>query len=743
MKISKILFSFIFILTSISIAKATELALPFEKLQRPNQVQETIFGQNSLELDIPSTKGLPIKNAYADIIFNTSAPGWSTKEDKKNILQIIANNQLIQQIDIDKNYFAYKVELPKNKISQTDRIIIQIINDNSCSTSNALMSGIDMNASRISFDIDANQVNLTSIEPILKSLVQKNQKLEILAPHGFKTDLEISTAALITQGWALRTSLKEPRIIAKSIPISHTRQWDMLPSIALDKINSPVAVITGTQNDLQDYVSEEILSQITGPYITVIAPEKPQFQGFIIVSGTTTKEVLTAARSLASNYFDWPKNKAAIFDVENEEDTQNKIMPKLPSVIWGPNLKSEEEEIISFDKLNIYTQSFKGTSLPGQEIHILADELLGENRNTHISLNLDYSYGPGLTQDSAWNIFINNRLIRTIPTSNKAGDTTWNHEVSIPTTALKPGVNTLSLIPNFKTENLNGCSLIKDKNLESTLFARSEIKTPYLGGLNSKNSLANWVSTGSPIPSAGYKPTAWIITTIDEKSISSTLTLFARIVSTVNEPMTNVTFTTSWHTPYANKIIIGSENDVLNLLKNNSPQELNSPKMPPVEKDIFDSTLEKLVGTNQDKIDLLLKEVSKKQKSLNNGKDTLTLLTFPDAEKNSTIAIFTKDSNQLEKGIYQLTQNDTWNQLYGDISLIIPNYNIPQNINLNKDKGTIENSDSLINITTQKIKSLGTSSPLVFIGIIFIFFILFGIITVMLTNTKRSKDAEQ
>lgn len=136
------------------------------------------------------------------------------------------------------------------------------------------------------------------------------------------------------------------------------------------------------------------------------------------------------------------------------------------------------DKIHTFNTLNRPTFSFNGL-YDGPIVltfRLPADFLIKQNQYAKLSMNL--SYGAGLRPDSAINIAINNKPLRSIQLDSASGSYLEGYKIDIPTYLFKPGVNTISISPHFSMLGRQLCDVVQEDGIFATIYENSTLYFP-------------------------------------------------------------------------------------------------------------------------------------------------------------------------------------------------------------------------------------------------------------------------
>lgn len=659
------------IVTAMTAAHAGEISLPLSQIV-------TSRDSGGMNFSMPSLWGTHINAVRADIVIGNMDAARHALPGNGGALRFRDSQNILAVTDISPERFAYEFEfsrIPK----RGDTLRLDVSSSGiSCETGRDVLAAVDMNASRLIVEIDdANGVRLPIVEGLLGADLGREQPLRLWTPHGINSSALLHSASLIAQGWALRATERKPDVEAARLPPAQAGTFALLPGTEIDSMPPGTHVIFGTADQLSGFVSERILAEIRGPYVRVLQAPGKAFRIFVLVSGTSDRELAIAARAVGTPYFSWPDGAGVIFKTDNR--TVVDAGTPLPPIAWGPNGANDSNVAYSFEELGYPTFTTEGNSGTIRIPVVVPDTLEFADTDDVITLNIDGAYSPGFDPASAWTVTLGtDRFIASIPMDRPAGGRIDNATVNIPIRLLRPGQDFIVIEPHVRPEGWSPCSYVENDKLKTTIFSTSAISVPYIGGAAVTRSLANWTSTGLLVPSGSHSDSTWIVASHGDETVSAALTLLARQAADTGRPLSNLAMTYDWHAPGQNLVVIGTHSDVTSLLLNDPSQRSNAP-FDVTEKE--DSTiggavsayanLSNIFGDQGDKKRRVMAELGKLRSNADSPERVAAIFGYTERDK-TIVGISAASRDVIHQDIAKLTASERWKKIYGDIALYDP-----------------------------------------------------------------------
>lgn len=648
-------------------AIAGEISIPLAQLDGKTD------GNGAYNFRMPSLWGADITNTGMEIVLDNAAVATQSGS-----IRYSDEDTILGTTDMAPERFAYETMFSRIPRRGSTLHMNVAMSGKPCGTGAEILSSVDRQASHLIIGTDdGHGIRLPIIEALLGPDFGLHQPLRLWTAHGIASNGDLLSAALITQGWALRAPERDLSVEVNRLVPTDRPDFDLMPGIAMSTIPAGANILVGTQDDFSGLVSERILREISGPYVRVLLVPGKTFRTIILVSGRNEREVATAARAVGTPYFSWPDGTGVIFKVDN--DKPSAAIQQAPAIAWGPNDKNSGPVTYTFSALGIDARTRTGNSGEIRLPLVVPEKISDEPETGHIRLALHAIYGPGFSSSSAITVTLgDDRLVGVYPLDKPSGGVINQAVVDIPIHLLRPGKDVIVLSPHLSTEGTNNCSAGSVDGLKTTIFADSTLTVPYIGGADVHRSLANWTSSGLLVPAAENKGSTWIVASRGDETISAALAIFARQAATVRHPLRDTALTFDWNAPAANKVIIGTHADVIGVLNREplqddaTPFDSSQPKASGIAKLVSDySGFSRLFGVDEDRRGRILDALHKLRISSDNPSRVAAIFAYS-THDTSIVGISAASPNDIKSDITALAEPDRWNRIHGDITLYDP-----------------------------------------------------------------------
>ncbi len=268
--------------------------------------------------------------------------------------------------------------------------------------------------------------------------------------------------AYAAQGIGLRYQFLPTHIQVKSLQTFLGKASNPLDAVLSDlPVGSRSALIIGTSTALAPVLRNLGVSAIRNATILVRQFPGHSHYNLLILTGRDSQEVLTAARSFANIQINYPSvAEMAIKNSRIENSAHSEPVPITASPFASASFP-------------LLATGFKTTTLSGFSGPVSVQIWNGGwQREGELSLNLVYSAGMSATSDV--NILFNGALEGSIPLNDPTGGKYVKYAVSIPSTEVKSGWNTLTLVPNLIPASTHDFLFNSERaNLQLSVFANS------------------------------------------------------------------------------------------------------------------------------------------------------------------------------------------------------------------------------------------------------------------------------
>lgn len=276
--------------------------------------------------------------------------------------------------------------------------------------------------------------------------------------------LEKNTPAFATLGGLVASGIAR-RFDYRKVSFSISAQ----PKPGIDNvlIGSPAFI-----NRLMPANAAAAVRETKGGFLKIMhAPDanggEDPLHALIAISGNSPEALKIAAETFASLSLPYPGT-----------DELETFGFKLPDIsMYGGRQILSSDKVFSFKTLNFPTHSWQGFNTPaaGITFRLPADFMIKPNQFAKLSLN--FSYGAGMRNDSALNLWVNDKPLRAIHLDQIAGSYLADYTIEIPTYVFKPGANTISFAPVLSAPR-ELCDANQMHNIFLTVYDNSTLYFP-------------------------------------------------------------------------------------------------------------------------------------------------------------------------------------------------------------------------------------------------------------------------
>jgi hypothetical protein len=203
---------------------------------------------------------------------------------------------------------------------------------------------------------------------------------------------------------------------------------------------------------------------------------KDGLHALIVVTGKQARELKIAAETFANMSLPYPGT-----------DDMRALGFSMPDIsMYSGREELVPDKVYQFNTLGLASASFlgfngtataKGFSNPTSDLRFRLPSDFLIKQNQYARLNLNFSYGAGLRQDSALSMSLNGKQIRDIHLNSPDGNYLENYRIDIPTYMFKPGTNTISFRPYLNTAR-QVCDASNTDGLFVTIYGNSTLTFP-------------------------------------------------------------------------------------------------------------------------------------------------------------------------------------------------------------------------------------------------------------------------
>lgn len=605
----------------------------------------------------------------------------------RSILNVRFNNATIDQIPLDpaSPFINEEVTIPAELWRKGfNNLTFQVSQHftEACEDVNAteLWSEIDLYRSSLSIQTKDNITALTidDLAGFFSPGIGSQQQVSIATITGDEKAITSDILPLVAQGLALRNEYKP--LSFSVLPIAQPA----FPALPADTDWSPeleqrfsqsswyitpeseqLSVLVATKSALAGFVKEDILEEITGPYIGMEAVE-----GFtvasknlipaarrLIISGTTLEELKLAAATLV--VMDDALNPDAAIVVNSQSPLNTRDY--LNHTVLQP------DNAYTFADMNGSGVVFRGAGIFKHQVavNLPADFYTPESATAH--LYLDFAYGAENGPGSVMSIAINGELIHGLPLNAPNGQSFNKYRLDIPSRHFTAGPNTISFeVTQRSPQSENACTQIPGSHLVFQLHPTSTLELPEAGSVATQPDLALFSSTTFPFSTSASDTPATVYYSQPEM-LGSALTLIgklAQVEKTLNPSLKAEQGIPSQTSPLA--IVLATPAELNAAMFDDYAVTLtNSKKWSYQLQNSMHRTLQE-VFSSDNKRDIVEKANTQQQSSLGEL-GVLIMKENEDASSPGSLMIIASESAEiLTQRVEDLIGLSLWGQLNGD-----------------------------------------------------------------------------
>ncbi|MDF1585595.1 cellulose biosynthesis cyclic di-GMP-binding regulatory protein BcsB [Marinimicrococcus flavescens] len=378
---------------------------------------------------------------------------------------------------------------------------------------------LDAAASRLVVETGEEGVLLPAVDQLLGPF--GGNELVVWTPLGVAGDWQLSWAARLAQGWALRDLHRAPRVRTARLPIGRG-SFELLPGVDTDAMPGGLNVVIGTLDELEGLVSERVLGQIGAAYVGLLTDPAQPFKAWLVISGRDEREVATAAAAVARPGFAWPNGSAVLLDPADPDLAA--VAPY--RVLTGPRQADAAPAGRSFASLGWTT----GTWRLDQDRIVEVDLLVNGDPAAlpgAASIRLNGDYAPGFAAGSALHLRANGLFVGSVALDPQGGSLR-EEALEVPLHRLRQGSNRLELIPEVAVDPQILCGAgMGGIEPTLTLYEDSSIDVPWLGSPGGASDIASWMMGADLAGSELRQGATWVLGDQRPQTVDAALTLLA------------------------------------------------------------------------------------------------------------------------------------------------------------------------------------------------------------------------
>jgi hypothetical protein len=390
-----------------------------------------------------------------------------------------------------------------------------------------LWTEIDTNASTLQL-----QTGLKPLTPVLADLDDlidpkqaAGRSVAIVAATHPQNDLQLASGALLAQGVALRL-----RYLAPDLHVQDAQSGTgggVLPGLALGPLAASDVLLVGTRDALRPYLDPGIAAQIGGAFLGIYPKPDDARRFVLVISGRNDEEVNLAARTFAHRELPLPRRAAMAVNGLDE----------VLAARYSARQSISGTRAHTFRELGFKSRTLGAADRAEFEVLLPADIYAPED--AQVTLDLNFTEGAKMRQDSVLGIFLNDRFEQVIALDQQQGAVLRHYRVSIPLRSFRPGGNLLSFRPVLVPLVSDRCAVRETRNLELTLFDDSSLKLPPASHFTTLPDLKRFAESGFPY---AVRPDgtnlALRVAAGDNDTLSAAWSLLAKLAQKQGQPLT-------------------------------------------------------------------------------------------------------------------------------------------------------------------------------------------------------------
>jgi hypothetical protein len=529
-----------------------------------------------------------------------------------------------------------------------------------------LWTEIDTNASTLQMQTDLVSVNPTLAD--LSDLIDPKQSfgrnMTIVSASHPHDDLALATDALLAEGVALR--LRYAPAVLYVEDAQRGVGSGLLPGLASAGLTGSDVLLVGTREALQPYVDERVLGQIGGAFLGIYPkPDDPR-HFVLIVGGRDEHEVALAARTFAHAELPLPRRA----DITIDALTEARVSAA------ATHLALSDSRARRLSELGFKSRTLGETDHADIEVVLPADIYGPED--AQVALDLNFTEGARMRQDSVLNIYLNNRFEQVVALDQQEGAVLRHYRVNIPLRSFRAGNNVLSFRPVLVPLVSDRCALRETRNLQLSLFDDSWIRLPSTSHFTTLPDLKRLAESGFPYVSGrDGGDFALRLTANDNDTLAAAWRLLGKLAQKQGSPLSAAQVTLGETEPGRNTILLGAAAELPvasiagapwqpgSVLRVASHDDANEPG---------DVTAHGLWDKLRDFSTLTAHPAAVSPQLAVRGtlplSQQLLIMQYRSATGTTTTVLTAASASELARGIEQLVDPGRWEQLTGDVGVL-------------------------------------------------------------------------
>lgn len=615
-----------------------------------------------------------------------------------------------------------------------------------------LWSEIDLKHSSIdlSWQRQPMTARLSQLDDLFAYGVGGTHRLRVLLPDAKPDAALMASAGMVVQRVAQAQKFIQPDVQAAALssfpqPLAsreNESDWLFAPT-AMGKED---AVLVGTVEQLKPYVTARVLDQVTDGFVGLYPSPADPTRFLMLISGRDETELQRAATAISVINFPFADDTSMLV---RSIDLPDNFRPAS-----HPPIGTERE--YSFADFGFKDKLFVGRRHAGVELNIPVPGDYYVTEGTQLRLGLDFGYSNGLRADSSLNIFLNDRLLQSIPLDDERGIGYRDFGIYIDFRELQSGNNRIRFDPVLVPASQGECTDYDEESMLLSLESSSTLTTPPGVAFASLPDLGNLARTGYPLVStAGQDDFDVLLASHDLKTVEAAWLVLGRLSQITGRVFNDIAYLTDpgQIAPNHHVLSIGEVGDVTALPATLAPVRLGNPNDVPYVGEPVQSgrPARTALETHAGPVYATLRAVGLLgDRQLSTEVSTTRLVQVNDIGRNALIQAYRRPDSKdrlmplvtagtadlLKQRVQELVHPAYWSQLAGDMVV----WRDEPNSLAHARAGEPFEIGSLN--TAERFRFMTAAHPLVFVGAILGCVLVISLIVVFaVRNLRRRSEA--
>ncbi|EEA03398.1 cellulose synthase subunit B [Burkholderia sp. H160] len=625
---------------------------------------------NSRALSIPVSAREQVRSATLHLVATNSVSLLSDRSE----LAVRVNDRTIAQMQLSSRQpeltadIRVPPELLRPGYNSLAFAVAQHSTEN-CEDPNSpeLWTEVDTSASTLQI-----QTELKPIAPVLGDLddlidpkQEHGRSIAIVAATHPQNDHQLESGALLAQGVALRL-----RYLAANLRVQDVRPGagsGVLPGMALASLSGSDVLLFGTRDALRPVLDPHVAAHIEGAFLGIYPKPDDPHRFVLVVSGLDDAQVELAARTFAHSELPQPRrNEMTVTALDEARIARYAAHHVISGTQPHP-----------FKELGFTSRTLSGADHIDLDVMLPADIYAPED--AQVTLDLNFTEGAKMRQDSVLNVYLNNRFEQVIALDQQQGAVLRHYRVSIPLRSFRSGPNVLSLRPVLVPLLSDHCMLRETRNLLLTVFDDSSLKLPPASHFTTLPDLRRFAQSEFPYTvnpdGAGL---ALQLAARDDDTLSAAWNLMGKLAQKQGWPLTAAQVTAGAVESGRQAILVGSVGALSHVAWQGAPwvpghvttvaynPDSDSPADEKEDAGLWQSLRSRIAGAKP-----AAGEPSASVLSADTALSRQLLVMQYQGSTGNTVTIFTaSNAAELGEGIERLIEPNYWDNLGGDVSLM-------------------------------------------------------------------------